>query len=648
MEEDYIKAKRRGERDYRKAVASGRYPYLPALDDFLDNKRQQNQISLGISEVPISMIVGTKTAGRQNAFSDTFMPLLDERSEFGMKWSHLYDAQMTEGLRDPILAYEYMNRFYVQEGNKRVSVLKYLKSYSISADVIRILPERSQDPYVELYYEFVDFYNATKLNEIVFSEKGRYLELAKILGKKLPDPWPARDIELLRSAFLTFSDIYEKRNGNQLDLTMGDAFLLYLRVYSLDSLLDGSREQIMDRMKKVWSEFLVETNKRDNIELMEFPDQTDVPPEPTGIRKLFALSPLYTEKKPLKVAFLYERSSEASRWVYGHELGRLQLEETFPGIVETIKLEHCDSEEKVGAALIRAESEGCQLIFTTGAGMMPAALRVALEKKNLKILNCSINMSHNAVRNYYSRMYEAKFLMGALAASLSDSDRIGYLADLPVYGSIANINAFAIGASMLRPDIKILLKWSAQKNVDWKKEYWEEGIRVISGPDFIQPELEDREYGLYYKKDGELVRLAAPIWQWGKYYELIVRTVLNGTYDTQVRREDQAMNYWYGMSSGVIDVILSKNLSYNSTKLINILRREIISGDLVPFEGELHSQDGIIRAKTGEVLTSEEIITMDWLNDNVIGSIPALKEIDDSVKKTVKISGVKEMEPEEE
>ena len=108
------------------------------------------------------------------------------------------------------------------------------------------------------------------------------------------------------------------------------------------------------------------------------------------------------------------------------------------------------------------------------------------------------------------------------------------------------------------------------------------------------------------------------------------------------------MNYWYGMSSGVIDVILSKNLSYNSTKLINILRREIISGDLVPFEGALHSQDGIIRAKAGEVLTSEEIITMDWLNDNVIGSIPALKEINDSVKKTVKISGVKEMEPEEE
>ena len=641
MLEDYNKAHRRGERDYRHAVMNGQYPYLPALDDFLDLKHQQSQVSLGINEIPISMIVGTKTAGRQNAFSSSFMPLLGEKTEFAVKWSHLYDSQLKEGLRDPILCYEYLNRFYVQEGNKRVSVLRFLGSDSISADVIRILPERNGELYSEIYYEFVDFYEVTKLNAITFSEKGRYEELAHIMGQDLEHRWPEEKMMLLRSAFLAFSEIYEKKKGSRLGITVGDAFLLYLRVYSLDSLLEGSRDKIAVRLDKVWNEFLTETNKENRIELMETPEAIPAPDVVSaGLRKLLTITPAYTEKKPLKIAFIYEKSPENSRWTYGHELGRLELEESFPLIVRTCSFENCDTDEKTGAAMIKAADQGCRMIFTTSAGMMPAALRVALAKKDISILNCSINLSHNAVRTYYSRMYEAKFLMGALAASLSDSDRIGYLADYPVYGSIANINAFAIGAAFMRPGVRIQLKWSAQKNVDWKKEYWEEGVHIISGPDFIQPGSEEREYGLYDNKDGEMTRIAAPIWQWGKYYALIVKTVLDRTYGARDLRPDQAVNYWFGMSSGVVDVILSKKLSYNSYKMIDVLRREIISGNLKPFEGELHRQDGMVMAEGGKGLTSREIITMDWLNDNVIGTIPPVQEISDSARMTMEVSGV--------
>ena len=195
---------------------------------------------------------------------------------------------------------------------------------------------------------------------------------------------------------------------------------------------------------------------------------------------------------------------------------------------------------------------------------------------------------------------------------------------------------------MVRPDVKIILKWSTQKNVDWKKDFSWENVSVISGPDFILPESEEREYGLYQKKGDQLTRLAAPIWQWGRYYELILRTVLDGTYAAQLSRADQALNYWYGMSSGVIDVILSKNLSYHSYRLIGILRREIISGDLQPFVGELRSQDGTVIAPAGAVLSPEEIIRMNWLAENVVGEIPSLQDMHETAKKTLVISGIKE------
>ena len=268
MIEDYNRARKRGEREYRHCIYSGRYPYLPALDDFLEIQKQQNQVSLGIMEIPLSMIVGTKTAGRQNAFADNFMPLLSDKSEFALKWANLYDAQMSEGLRDPILAYEFMNRFYVQEGNKRVSVLKSVGAYSISADVIRILPEKTDSQDVQVYYEFLDFYEVTRLNEITFSEPGRYAELASMFGQDLEKPWDPDLVRVLRSAFLTFTDLYEQRRGDSLGITRGDAFLLYLRVFSLDSLLSEDKGRLKKRMEKVWTEFLTATNKAGNIELL--------------------------------------------------------------------------------------------------------------------------------------------------------------------------------------------------------------------------------------------------------------------------------------------------------------------------------------------------------------------------------------------
>ncbi|MBR2258266.1 MAG: BMP family ABC transporter substrate-binding protein [Blautia sp.] len=641
MVEDYTKAHKKAEKEYRSDVGSGRYPYLPALDDILGETPVQGQISLGIQEIPLSMIVGTKTTGRQNAFSSGFMPLLGEKSEFAMKWSNLFKAQMEEGLRDPILVYEFMNRYYVQEGNKRVSVMKYVGSYSITADVTRVLPEKNQNPENETYYEYVDFYEVTKLNEIVFSEKGRYEKLARLVGQDLVTPWPIEVVEVVRSAFLAFTDAYEGK-GNLYGITSGDAFLIYLQIFSLDSLLSESKSTVQNRLAKIWKELMTQSNNN-SIELLEAPQNPPQESVAKTIKKIFTSTVRYTEKKPLLVAFLYERMEEDSRWAYGHELGRIELEDAFFGLVKTMKFAGCDSDEKVSEALEKACAEGCTLIFTTSASMMTSALRAAIEHPNVHILNCSVNLSQNAVRTYYSRMYEAKFLMGALAASLSETGLIGYVADMPAYGLIANINAFAIGAALVRPDAKILLKWSTQKGVDWRNELtWDESISVISGPDFIRPDEDAREFGLYQKTQAGLVRLAAPIWQWGKYDELIVKTVMDGSFEAQPPRSDQAMNYWYGMSAGVIDVILSEKLSHNSKRLVGILRRLLISGDLNPFEGELHSQDGEIKVQAGEKLSSEEIIRMDWLSDNVIGEIPQMDQLYDSTKNTLKVSGVKE------
>ena len=175
--EDYSAAKKLAQKASRAAVSNGEYPYLPALDEFVSREEICGEQPLGIVDIPLDKIAGTKTSGRKNSFANNFMPLLGEDTEFALKWSNLYEAQMDEGIRDPILAYEYMTRYYVQEGNKRVSVLKYVEAASITANVIRLLPKKTDDIESRIYYEYVDFFEASKLCMIDFSTEGAYEEL---------------------------------------------------------------------------------------------------------------------------------------------------------------------------------------------------------------------------------------------------------------------------------------------------------------------------------------------------------------------------------------------------------------------------------------------------------------------------------------
>ena len=113
--EDYNSARKLAQKASRAAMANGKYPYLPALDEFISRGDISGEMPLGIVDIPLNKIAGTKTAGRKNSFANNFMPLLDDNTEFASKWSNLYESQLEEGIRDPIVAYEYMTRYYVME-----------------------------------------------------------------------------------------------------------------------------------------------------------------------------------------------------------------------------------------------------------------------------------------------------------------------------------------------------------------------------------------------------------------------------------------------------------------------------------------------------------------------------------------------------
>ena len=55
-------------------------------------------------------------------------------------------------------------------------------------------------------------------------------------------------------------------------------------------------------------------------------------------------------------------------------------------------------------------------------------------------------------------------------------------------------------------------------------------VDCVSGKDMVIPEESSRYFGLYHL-DGENPRnLAMPLWHWGKFYEQMIRRIMDGTW----------------------------------------------------------------------------------------------------------------------
>ena len=643
MLEDYAKARKLGLKQVERDVSDGHYPYPPALDDILKNQGSQGEVPVGLVEIDLSLIAGTKTRGRQNMFSSGFLPIAEAGSEFAAKWSNLIDSQRAEGLRDPIIVYEYLQRFYVQEGNKRVSVSRYLGMPTILASVTRVIPMPSDEKALRIYHEFTRFYRVCPIYGITSAEEGLYARLAALLDQDLETTWPDGVVRDLRSLFDSFSASFRARGGDALDLQVGDALATYISIFGFRHVRDLSPREVDEEVGRIWGEFVV-TQGEGARTYLEDPSLEHTKPLP----KLKSIARAAVLAKQFRVAFIYDRNPLSSGWIALHERGREKLEQRIGGTVSTIAFTDRSSDDAFDQAIDAAIADESDLIITCSPTQMRQVLRAAAEHPGPAYLNCSVSLSHSAVRGFYGRMYEAKFLLGALAASLAGHHRIGYVAESPVFSTVAEINAFAIGAQMVDPYATVYLKWFSAKDYDWRRELAEEGVHVVSGRDYANPLAPREPWGLYrVEDDGTETHLAEPVWKWGRYYEMLVRSIRNDTWRKEGEKATgQSLNYWWGMSAGVLDVRLSNALPRGQRRLVEVLRQSVLSGRVHPFTGELVAQGGdVVQGPDAERLTSEQIVRMRWLNENVVGRLPEQRELDREGLVEVEVAGVIPVDP---
>ena len=631
---DYLQARKEGLREVHAYQSRGEEPVLPVLNELLPNINQLSQVSLGLIQISLDQIAGTVTSGRTTAFAPNFMPLLEDGTEFSAKWSTLYDDVIASGLRDPIIAFEYYNRFYVVEGNKRVSVMRRLGAVTIEAHVTRILPEPEDSERYRVYQEFLTFYADCRINFINFTREGSYTRLYAALGKTPGDKWSSDEITDLHSCYHRFDQAYGHPKN---PLSTADAFLKYIEMFGYAESVDYTPAQFTQKIIKIWPEFVVAAAGKPAA-LINQPAEK----QPTLLNTMLRRVP-----NPLRCAFVYNHSPLIGGWTYTHELGRKALENTFGSRIETTTRENVSAQD-AASVIDELAREGYHVIFTASPVLLDACIKQSVAHPETKILNCSLLASYHNVRSYYLRIYEAKFILGAIAGAMSDNNRIGYIADYPIYGVPASINAFALGAQMTNPRATIYLKWSSISGSCPEDELEAIGADIISNRDISAPRMESREFGLYHKEDGVISNLAMPMWNWDKLYEGIARSILSGAWDEDSNsNSDRALSYFMGMSTDAIDLIYSKRIPPRVRRLVDLLHERIRSESFLPFLGPIVDQHGITRVEADVALTPQEIIRMDYLAQNVIGRIPNIDELTDVAKDLVSMQGVRTVIPSE-
>ncbi|MDE6274522.1 MAG: BMP family ABC transporter substrate-binding protein, partial [Clostridiales bacterium] len=345
--------------------------------------------------------------------------------------------------------------------------------------------------------------------------------------------------------------------------TTGDALLAYLTIYGIDGIYSASDSALRERIQKSWSEFAV-CSIPEPIELDLYPCEKNAPGFFSGILPV-------KKTKTLNVLYVYENSPETSAWIAAHDEGRKKADEYFNGKVSSRFAENVSSERF--ESVIREETEKvADVVFAASSELLPACLKAAAEYPDVKFLNCSAYSFHPTIRSYSGRMYEVKFLEGLIAGTMTHTHKIGYIADYPIYGEPAAINAFAKGAAMTDPYVEIILRWHSQRDGDPLNEIVSCGADLTASHD-----------GLYTICDGKYERICGSKINWGEFYIRILSEIFDRTWKNSDKENPKAVNYWWGLSAGVFDVDYTSKIPPDTLRLVSILYDDVISGRVAFF-----------------------------------------------------------------
>jgi basic membrane protein A len=330
---------------------------------------------------------------------------------------------------------------------------------------------------------------------------------------------------------------------------------------------------------------------------------------------------------PLKVGFVYIGPIGDHGWTYQHEQGRQMLVKEMGDKVSTSFVENVPEGADAERVIRNMAKSGFDLIFTTSFGYMNPTLKVAKQFPKVTFEHATGYKQDKNVGTYLSRSYEGRYVGGFLAAKMTKTKKIGYVASFPIPEVIRDINAIQLALDKYNPGTEIKVVWvntwfDPGKESDAANALIDQGVDVMfqhtDSPAPIQTAERRGIYSIGYASDmahfGPKAVLTSIVNDWGPHYVKSTQAVIDGTW--------QPEDFWGGLAEDTIALPISDLVPADVKSEAEQIIADIRSGTFHPFTGPIKDQSGAVRIAEGVSATTAELASMNYYVKNVKAELP--------------------------
>ncbi|WP_306120802.1 MULTISPECIES: BMP family ABC transporter substrate-binding protein [unclassified Roseitalea] len=315
-------------------------------------------------------------------------------------------------------------------------------------------------------------------------------------------------------------------------------------------------------------------------------------------------------------------------WSYQHHQGLLAVEEAYGDRVETAYLESVSEGADAERAIERFARSGCDIVFTTSFGFMDATNKIAARFPDVKFEHATgYKRETPNVATFNSKFYQGRYILGQIAASVSEEGVAGYIGSFPIPEVVRGINSFMLGAQSVDPDFEVKIVWvntwfDPGRESDAAKALVDQGVDIlVQHTDSTAPMQVGEERGIMafgQASDmfafGPNTQLTSIVDDWASYYIERVGAVLDGTWEQ--------VDVWGGLADGHVVMAPYWNMPYEVAAMANETEKRIMVGDFEPFTGPINRQDGTEWLAEGETATEGELLGMNFYIEGIDDQLP--------------------------
>ncbi len=330
--------------------------------------------------------------------------------------------------------------------------------------------------------------------------------------------------------------------------------------------------------------------------------------------------------EPIKAAWIYLGNPDDGGWTLGHDEGRLAVEEALGDRVETTFKADVPESPQVSQVIDDLVRDGNKIIFGTSFGYMDYMLEAAEKYPDVYFEHVTGFKTADNMATYNGAQHEANYLAGMAAAQASETGKLGYVAPFPIPIIISAINAWQLGAQSVNPDATTTVVWTNTWFDPTAERQAAESL-LAAGADVIGESQDTPSACQAAEAAGGFCTgntydqsdfspdawLTANVLDWAGYYTERVEAAINGTWATQ--------SYYGNLGDGMVDIApFGAAVDEETRALIEEMKASIAATPNSDFTGPITDQSGEERVPAGEVISLEDVLSMDWFVAGIEGS----------------------------